>query len=762
MQVVTPTPLGTQLRLDATEDGAILTIGATLVFDMAEPDAALDAAVLPALLDAVLPPDVPLDTGDAKPAAEILVLASEATAATARRLACGTVDRRVPAGTDAGVFGPDAASPLPWHDADWAARFPVLPAGEVDAHTSVAPEDQRLSGFAEPGLPFRLEGFTGTPLQGRLPAVAVRCLALRRGAGPEESEEIAMAVDTVVLVPERGRGLVIARGRLRGADRDAEDVTALLLACEPAAAPRPVDHYRAELARRIDRAQGALLAFDERPLVADAVSEEPDAAPSRRDGVLRRLLDHRIAAICDAAGVTAPAREEPGDEPGPTVSVAALAARRADLAGLVDHADTRVTAARDAATALAERADADRGDAIRALGPPPAEPANRPAWPALPPPPDDAAGEDALAGLRHRLDALAPAFAAARRLSPRPAAGPIDPDIAAARRRILLTLVEAGEPVSGRDLSGADLSGLDLSGLDLAGAVLDRADLSDAVLARIDLHGAALVGARLDRADLRNARLDDAGLAGATAVAAVLAGASLARARLPGAAFAEADLTGADLTDVEAGAADFDGARLDDARLDGAFLLRAALAGASLRGARLDGAILLEARLAGADLTGASLRRACLIGADASGARLDDADLAELQAGDAAFAGASLVRVRGERSAWRGADMSRADLARARLAAADLGRARLAGARLALAGLRGAILASADLTDADCRRADLLGAVLRRARLDGTDLRQANLYDTEVDAAALAAAHLDGANLPPTLRPARPAAAAHP
>lgn len=746
VQVVTPMSLGTQLRLDATPDGARLTIGAARVFDLADPDGLLDAAALPTLLDSVLPPDRPLDSGAAKPAGEVLVLATAATEGAARRVALDTADRRAPPGTAADAFGPIAPAPLPWRDAGWAAGFPVAPTGRAAARAQVAPEDQRLAGFAAPGTPFRLDGFTNTPIAGRLPAHAVRGFVLRRGQ--ERAEEVTLAIDTVVLIPERRHGLVIARGEVAVADRDAEDVAALLLALEDADRPRPADHYRDELTRRLDPARAALLAFDERPLLPEAAPPATPEPGDGRAGTLRRLLDHRVAAIAEAAGVAPPeAPAEPAPEP--IVSAAALTARRADLAGLVDHADAIERAAREAAADLQPRAAAERERAGAALGAATDATAERSVWPALPPDLDGATAE-AVAATRRRVDALD--LAAAARHAPEPTAGPVDAGTAAARRRALLALLEAGESPQGRDLAGADLAGLDLSGRALAGAVLDGADLRDAKLAGADLRGAVLAGACLDRADLRDARLDDANLSRASAVGAVLTGATLTGARMLRAALAEADLGGADLSRVEAMAADLDGARLDDARLAGASLLRAALAGASLRGAVLDGALLLEARLAGADLTGASLRRACLVGVDAAGARFDDADLTLLQTGgDASFAGASLLRVRAGRSAWRGADLSRADFARARLDGADLGRTRLTGARLALASLRDAILAGADLEDADGRRADFLGAVLRRARLDGADLRQANLYDAELDVAALAGAHVDGANLPPTL-----------
>ena len=78
-----------------------------------------------------------------------------------------------------------------------------------------------------------------------------------------------------------------------------------------------------------------------------------------------------------------------------------------------------------------------------------------------------------------------------------------------------------------------------------------------------------------------------------------------------------------------------------------------------------------------------------------------------------------------------GADLSRANLAEARLpgvnlAGADLTEANLDGARLTEANLDGA-----DLTKASLIRADLFGAELKKAKLSGANLTRSGQYNTD-------------------------------
>jgi hypothetical protein len=93
-------------------------------------------------------------------------------------------------------------------------------------------------------------------------------------------------------------------------------------------------------------------------------------------------------------------------------------------------------------------------------------------------------------------------------------------------------------------------------------------------------------------------------------------------------------------------------------------------------------------------------------------------------------------------AAFRGADLSGADLSRADLSGANLSGADLSGAYLSGANLSGAYLSGADLS-----RANLSGAYLSGANLSGAYLSGANLSGANLSGANLSGAYLSGANL---------------
>jgi hypothetical protein len=131
-------------------------------------------------------------------------------------------------------------------------------------------------------------------------------------------------------------------------------------------------------------------------------------------------------------------------------------------------------------------------------------------------------------------------------------------------------------------------------------------------------------------------------------------------------------------------------------------------------GKRID---LADANLTGADLTRARLDGADLFGADLSAARLRSVHL------DGADLG--------------GSDLTRGRLDSASLAAADLHGATLAGAELNGTRLNGADLSGSDLTGPSLYSAVLEGAVLIDANLKGANLTEAVLADAQLDGADL-------------------------
>jgi uncharacterized protein YjbI with pentapeptide repeats len=188
------------------------------------------------------------------------------------------------------------------------------------------------------------------------------------------------------------------------------------------------------------------------------------------------------------------------------------------------------------------------------------------------------------------------------------------------------------------------------------------------------------------------------------------------------------------------------------------------LRGRDLRFARFDRTDLHQA-----DMTGANLDGASLVGADLRGVWMSCADLNALLLSDnrhaarcASARGANLSKARLAEAKMAGADLRSAKLEEARLEGAQLGHAILSGASLASARLDGAdlsgawlhganfILASlqgADLSGAKLQAADFASASMQGASLSFAGLEGASLRDAELEGANLAMARLVGADL---------------
>jgi uncharacterized protein YjbI with pentapeptide repeats len=136
----------------------------------------------------------------------------------------------------------------------------------------------------------------------------------------------------------------------------------------------------------------------------------------------------------------------------------------------------------------------------------------------------------------------------------------------------------------------------------------------------------------------------------------------------------------------------------------------------------LFGSTLIGADLSGANLSKAKLRGASLAGADLERANLTSAKLSRADLSDANLSDAKLIRAYLSVANLSRANLSGADLSDAGLAGADLN-----GANLSKAKLRGAYLADADLQRANLTSADLTNADLSRTVLVETDFTNATI-----------------------------------
>lgn len=687
-----------------------------------------------------------------------------------KRLVTSPGDRPAPVGLGPiDVTSPERQSKLGTYDAKWLEQdFPGLARDFDPEFFMVAPRDQRLPDFFAGGEPITVENMhpEEATLTTRVPELVARCFITKRKDGAEVFEEIGTRLDTVALLPNVRRMVLVFRGVARVAEDDAADVTCLLAALEKRGAPRTVDHYRSILAQRLDKQKGHLVALRDRDLIPEPDPDAPKLSDEkysdmeellRREGVLERRARERaqreleqlrrsahvLGVDPDEKGI--PRELPPPDSPPDLDNLAdyvervedeakkleaeakakqeeALAEARKNLAEHGVDLDEALARAKDAGGGPPRfRADEhlarmrETAQVGRELGAPMEEMEAQIEDPAF------------IAKLRRMEEAQLLAYrATAQHLPPAPL--PDDEARRALRARVEEALAKAA-PMSGWDLTGADLSGLDLSRAvlretlleraDLRGAKLAGADLSGAVLARAELGGTSLAGANLAGANLGEVRGEEADFAGAQLAKAVLYRGELARARFDGADLAGADLLEARLPGASlAGAradevlfyeADLEGAKLDRASLRKATFFRCKLAGASFAEAVLVGAGLVESRAPGASFRGAHADNLRLVLAcDLAGADLSEAELAL--------------------ATMRGASMPKADLRGVRADGCDLSESDLTGACLAGASLRGARLVRTALADADLAGANLMEAMLQRARVEGASFQKANLF----------------------------------
>jgi len=695
------------------------------------------------------------------------------------RLVAGPADTPDPAGLlPLDSSWPQRARKAGTYDEAWLReRFPGFAADVDPAFFNAAPADQQRDGFFAGGEPFRFENMhPGKPaLEGRLPSLRARAFVERRGEGGSQLGEVPLQLDTVWFFPHAERGVLVFRGVVPVAEDDAADVETLLVAAERLDAPRTPEHYRDELARRLDPDRGHVHSLHDRGLVPEAVAGEEDELPEQQNEMQELLAGERLQerygqrggermrqqVIAEARAAVAAAGLDPEayvrvPEPPPPLpdpkdveavlkrieeEEAAAEAQRAELDAMkaAMEADARRACEEagvdyDAAVAAAKaeavrppkrRADEELARLRGVLEEAKAHGAEAPELEAK-----LASGE--LLAMLHEADrAAAESYQDSVHLMDAPA--PRQGDEAARARDRVVAAVAAGASFAEVDVTGADLSGLDLSGADLAGGFLAGASLRGARMAATHCDRAVLAHADLSGADLEGASLRGANLGGA-----VFRGARLTKADLTGAVLQRASLSGGDFEQAILEDANLFEATLQDvifrrARLCEVNFLKCDLRGCSFAGADLTKANFVEVDLTGVDFEGATLELVTLVGCRVDGANFARANLGKLHAvNGCSFTGCD----------FRGASLSDAFLRGANLAGATFDESTLRGADLSECELHAASLRAASAVDARFVRADLTGA-----EMDDTDLRQASLSKAIVRGTDLTGANLFRADL---------------
>ena len=684
-------------------------------------------------------------------------------------------DRPEPAG-----FGPiDQTWPqrmdkVGTYDQEWLkTRFPGFAKDFDWEFFNCAPKDQRIQGYFALGEKFRVEGMNAGKrvLESALPNITARLFLVRtREGAPDELVEAASRLDTVLLLPNIERGIVMFRGMVPVAEDDGADVKHIIAAFEDPASPRSPEHYQAVLARRLDKNRGALESLIDDDLMPPP---EPEGAPVPEDdwndmnkvveieelqaAYLQRKVDREIESARErliAQGLD-PAeldRQKPVPVERPPKDLRALA-------GYLDRVEVQIAEAQKEAAAK-EKAGLEQArarceelgvdfdkmvaDNKKGGGGPPKFRAEAElerlrdlerlfanaggATPEISSKLADPAFltqlRTAEAGLRDTYRRFAHHF---------PAAEVLEGDASAAIRAAVIAAHARGESLARRDLTGADLSGLDLAGADLGEALLERVDLTGAVLRGAVLKGAVLARARLAGADFEGATLTCCNFGGAD-----LTGAKLNRADLTEAIFYEADLRGATLAGstlekVQLLETKLAGVDMSRVRASNLHFLDTDLTGAKFVDAELDTAIFLRCTLDGADFSRAILPKTCFVECRGSGASFHEATLEGTRfALASSFEKGDFRAVKMKQTLLRGCNFAGADFTEARADDCDFSEADLSESVFYRVSAQRSLFVRTSFRNADARSSSFMYAVLQKAKLHGADFRGANLFRADM------------------------------
>ncbi len=720
-----------------------------------------------------------------------------------KRLVVSPGDRPVPAGLGAlDITWPQRFSLAGTYDDKWLrTRYPGYAADMDAAIFNCAPRDQRIDGYWKGDEAFLVENMHPEKprLAGALPGAVIRVFLQQHGeAGADLAplREMTMRADTIRLFPHRERGLVVYRGMVAIREDDAADVARLLVACEDPTDPKPVSHYEAVLAARLDRKHGAMRSLEDEDLMPSAALGWAPRAPKgdvdrlierrdpladnlrrRQEAEMARGREELVAMGLDPAAfnLAAPLPENPPPDPDDVDAVIArMDHEQADAQRKAKELEAKrgemETKARAAFAAQKQDYDELAAKARReAAGPPKFRARDQLAWlkenlaiarsggAPLVDLEEKAADPAYLVALEAQERDLVDLYRKGAHLQP--AADRSEADASDRARAEIEAAHHNGIALAGRDFTGADLSGLSLRGIDLSGAFLESADLTGADLTGANLTGAVLAHATIRGTTLAGAKLDGANLGGAT-----VEGADLSEARMEGTVLARATIRGAKLARAALKRVDFLESRFEGAvdlggvTLEETLFHAVDLSGARFEGARVKKSVFVECKLAGADFSGADLTRASFVTADADGAVFRGATLDGCQfVHGSSLVEADLSGASAARSLFRDTPMARAKLEGTRADGADFSGCDLTEADLHHLVARGALFIRTDVSRARMTGADLLGAILQKARLHGTDLRGANLFRADLMKVRVdGATRIDDANL----KQARAAAAA--
>lgn len=630
-------------------------------------------------------------------------------------------------------------------------RWPWVPENFDWTYHNTAPEDQQIDTLkGDEPIVFENLHAEHPLIEAQLPGLRMRVFVedTDPASGQAEFKEVDVVLDTLWAEPGDLKLSLVWRGQTDVASPKMENLTVILVACEPLSKPPlPKEEY-------------------EKKLEAERKKEEEEAAADEAEDQEREkeLEDTLAKQAEERAAHMAEFDMDMADLD------ARFAAAEGNAAKILETAADPVAAAGGDPAALAEpgvfltdkqigeayKTNMDRLGEFEGFAAPempaaedmavdPAKLGGDPAAAST----DEGAGGDQGGG--EGDDAAGggepPADAAAAGAPPADEKADEEDDGIWTREKVEKHAGEKGsfdeQDLSGLDLSGltlsnlsfveADLAGTNFSNAKLDGAVLTEARMSEANFSGADLSGADLAETTCSRANFDSAVMNEVTLEGADAANATFRGTEFKALLVKNAILTETTIEGSTIDGWNANGADFSQARLADLTIDASDFEFADFTEATLERVRVQGSRFVDASIDGANATGIVFV---------------DCDISKLRADSKAdFSNADMRECIANESIWDESNLSGANFSGAELERASFTDCNLSGAKFLAANLPNANLEGTNMTDALFTRANLFRASFERARMAGASLLEANAYEAEFLEADLEGAKFTGANV---------------
>lgn len=665
-------------------------------------------------------------------------------------------------------------------------RMPGLP-DDIDwSFFNDAAPDQWKEGFFRGDEAFEMTNMNpdSPELSGYLPGIYGRCFVNHEMDEEIIFKEIETRLDTVWFFPEENLGVLIHRGFMEVSEDDGADIRQILIAHENLSdSPRDVEHYHAELTKRMDPEEGFKYAMNSSPLIPEGcrcgfelLEKEGGFAP---EGIARKNMENfgeqkrkqvedevekqkqdaltqmeessmDAAVFSEFFDVSKKTPEESEEAkkikdlleniaPGSTEDPPNIDIARLNLKGFDDLNAYMRKLASDKKKETMDMLR-DRMDSLNEMG-------------------EDAPGRD-IAVLQFekmmediQLPPVLPRFNFDEHLK----AARDQSETALSQQTLILNSLGASE----EDLSKIKDSFADTDQIEqqikdaqektqegyrigahyieearsphegkepeIAADLLKRyqegGETANGDYAFTDLSGMDLSGINLNGAYLEYVNFTNANLTGA----------NLGNAVLSHAVLSNTDLTNADLSGANLGASQIDGARFIDSNLTGAILGKASIRHTKFHRCKLIDRMemFLETEFEDVDFTGSDLKRSHFIDADISGCCFAETDLTEScflnpRMAEAVFDNAVLhsvnfVKAQGENATFKQAEMKNVRF----VGECELAHSVFSGARAEEANFRDCHLDNADFSEASLKKSDFGGSSLIHARFIRADAVQA-------------------------------------